>query len=96
MMLAECERVGGLDILVNNAGIGYFGKTVEELGEEFRQTIETNLYGVFYACHYAIPMPRTAAAVISSTSLRLPGRMLIRGWRLITRRNLASMASAKL
>lgn len=58
MMLAECERVfGGLDILVNNAGIGYFGKTVEELsGEEFRQTIETNLYGVFYACHHAIPM----------------------------------------
>jgi len=58
MMLAECERVfGGLDILVNNAGIGYFGNTVEELsGEEFRQTIETNLYGVFYACHYAIPM----------------------------------------
>lgn len=58
MMLAECERVfGGLDILVNNAGIGVFGKTVEELsGEDFRQTIETNLYGVFYACHYAIPM----------------------------------------
>ncbi|HMS09154.1 MAG TPA: SDR family oxidoreductase [Pyrinomonadaceae bacterium] len=58
IMLAECERVfGGLDILVNNAGIGYFGKTVEELsGEDFRQTIETNLYGVFYACHYAIPM----------------------------------------
>ena len=58
MMLAECERIfGGLDILVNNAGIGYFGKTVEELsGEDFRQTIETNLYGVFYACHYAIPM----------------------------------------
>ncbi|MBK9164109.1 MAG: SDR family oxidoreductase [Acidobacteria bacterium] len=58
MMLAECERIfGGLDILVNNAGIGYFGKTVEELsGEHFRQTIETNLYGVFYACHYAIPM----------------------------------------
>lgn len=58
MMLAECERLfGGLDILVNNAGVGYFGTTVEEMsGGEFRQTLETNLFGVFYACHHAIPM----------------------------------------
>ncbi len=58
MMLAECERVfGGPDILINNAGMGYFGKTVEEMsGGEFRQTLETNLFGVFYTCHYAIPM----------------------------------------
>ena len=70
MMLAECERVfGGLDILVNNAGIGYFGKTVEELsGEEFRQTIETNLYGVFYACHYAIPMLKSRGGYIFNIS----------------------------
>ncbi len=58
MMLEECERrFGGLDILVNNAGVGVFGKTVEELsGDDFRTTIETNLNGVFYACHYAVPM----------------------------------------
>lgn len=58
MMLEECERVfGGVDILINNAGMGYFGKTVEEMtGDEFRQTLETNLFGVFYACHHAIPM----------------------------------------
>lgn len=58
MMLDECERrLGGLDILVNNAGMGIFGKTVEETaGVEFRQTLETNLNGTFYACHYAIPM----------------------------------------
>lgn len=57
-MLEEAERVfGGVDILVNNAGIGIMGKTVEEIsGDEFRQTIETNLLGVFYACHHAIPM----------------------------------------
>ena len=57
MMIDECVRLyGGIDILVNNAGVGYFGKTVEELsGEAFRQTIETNLNGVFYCCHYAIP-----------------------------------------
>jgi 3-oxoacyl-[acyl-carrier protein] reductase len=58
MLLAECERrLGGVDILVNNAGMGVFGKTVEELsGAEFRQVLETNLHGVFYACHYALPM----------------------------------------
>lgn len=56
-MLDECGRkFGGIDILVNNAGMGIFGKTVEEMsGDEFRQTLETNLFGVFYACHYAIP-----------------------------------------
>lgn len=60
LMLEEAERVfGGIDILVNNAGIGIIGKTVEELsGDEFRQTLETNLFGVFYACHYAVPMMR--------------------------------------
>lgn len=56
-MIEECERtLGGIDILLNNAGMGVFGKTVEELsGDEFRQTLETNLFGVFYACHHAIP-----------------------------------------
>ncbi|MFL6468824.1 MAG: SDR family NAD(P)-dependent oxidoreductase, partial [Pyrinomonadaceae bacterium] len=54
----ECERrLGGVDILVNNAGMGIFGKTVEELsGDEFRQTLETNLNAVFYASHFAIPL----------------------------------------
>ena len=55
--LEKCvASFGGLDLLVNNAGIGYFGKTVEEMSsDEFRQTLETNLFGVFYFCHHAIP-----------------------------------------
>ena len=59
-MLADCERVlGGVDILINNAGIGIMGKTVEQITpEEFRYTLETNLFGVYYACHYAVPMLR--------------------------------------
>lgn len=58
-MLEECERrFGGVDILINNAGIGKFG-TVEELDpEDFRAILETNVFGVFYACHFAIPMMR--------------------------------------
>ena len=60
-MLGEATRVfGGVDILVNNAGMGIFGKTVEEMsGDEFRQTLETNLFGVFYACHHAIPLMKS-------------------------------------
>ena len=45
----------GVDILVNNAGIGLFA-TVEEMSpEDFRAVIETNLIGVYYCCHEAIP-----------------------------------------
>ncbi|HEY8559281.1 MAG TPA: SDR family oxidoreductase [Pyrinomonadaceae bacterium] len=73
MMLEEAKRVfGGLDILVNNAGIGIIGKTVEEMsGDEFRQTLETNLFGVFYACHYAVPMmkERGGGYIINISSL---------------------------
>jgi NAD(P)-dependent dehydrogenase (short-subunit alcohol dehydrogenase family) len=71
--LEECERVfGGLDILVNNAGIGINGKTVEEMSpDEFRQTLETNLFGVFYACHFAVPMlkRRGGGYIINISSL---------------------------
>lgn len=73
MLLEECERkFGGLDILVNNAGMGVFGKTVESMSaDEFRQTLETNLFGVFYACHYAIPMMkrRSGGYIINISSL---------------------------
>jgi 3-oxoacyl-[acyl-carrier protein] reductase len=49
---------GGVDVLVNNAGVGHFG-TVEEMSpEDFRAVIETNLSGVFYCCHEAIPLMR--------------------------------------
>ena len=72
-MLDECGRTfGGVDILVNNAGIGVFGKTVEETTpDEFRQTLETNLFGVFYACHHAIPMlkKRGGGYIINISSL---------------------------
>jgi len=53
------RRFGGIDILVNNAGMGIHGKTVDETTpDEFRETLETNLFGVFYFCHHAIPQMR--------------------------------------
>lgn len=52
------EKFGGIDILVNNAGLGYF-KSVDQLTpEEWDETIQTNLSGVFYCCHEAIPLLR--------------------------------------
>ncbi len=44
---------GPLDVLVNNAGIGIFRAVGELTTDEWRQTLETNLYGVFYASREA-------------------------------------------
>lgn len=72
-VLKSCEkRFGGVDILINNAGMGVFGKTVEEISpDEFRETLETNLFGVFYASHHAIPMikQRGGGYIINISSL---------------------------
>jgi len=52
------KQLGGLDILVNNAGIGTFETVAETSPEDFRAVLETNLFGVFYCCHEAIPEMR--------------------------------------
>ena len=51
-------ELGGVDILVNNAGIGIFATVEETSAEDFRAVLETNLFGVFYCCHEAIPLLR--------------------------------------
>ena len=65
------RELGGLDILINNAGIGIF-ETVEETSpENFRAVLETNLFGVFYCCHEAIPRmkKRGGGYIINISSL---------------------------
>jgi NAD(P)-dependent dehydrogenase (short-subunit alcohol dehydrogenase family) len=52
------KRAGGADILVNNAGIGVFGPLADMDPDDWRAVIETNLNGVFYCCHEAIPQMR--------------------------------------
>jgi NAD(P)-dependent dehydrogenase (short-subunit alcohol dehydrogenase family) len=63
------KEFGGLDILINNAGIGIF-ETVEQTSpEDFRAVVETNLFGVFYFCHAAIPeMKRRGGGYIINIS----------------------------
>ena len=63
--------LGGLDILVNNAGVGLFAPVAEMSGADFRAVIETNLCGVFYCCHQAIPLlkQRGGGYIINVSSL---------------------------
>jgi 3-oxoacyl-[acyl-carrier protein] reductase len=63
--------LSGLDILVNNAGIGIFESVESTSGDDFRAVIETNLCGVFYCCHEAIPLmkKRGGGYIINLSSL---------------------------
>src|SRR5262245_56382552 len=47
------EELDRLDVLVNNAGIGSFDRVDRLSPETFRETVETNLFGPYYAIHYA-------------------------------------------
>ena len=52
---AAVARFGGLDFLINNAGIGIFKEVADMDPAEWSKVIDTNLTGVFNACHAAIP-----------------------------------------
>ncbi len=59
LIRAAAERFGRLDILVNNAGVGHIYKPVDQITPEvWDTTIGTNLSGVFYCSHEAIPLMR--------------------------------------
>jgi NAD(P)-dependent dehydrogenase (short-subunit alcohol dehydrogenase family) len=52
------EHFGGLDVVVNNAGYGQFG-FAEELSEaDWRNQIETNLFGAVWVTQAALPVLR--------------------------------------
>jgi NAD(P)-dependent dehydrogenase (short-subunit alcohol dehydrogenase family) len=61
-MVAEAvSEFGRLDILVNNAGIGAFEPVAEMAPATWDAVIETNLSGVFYCTHEAMPHLKAAS-----------------------------------
>ena len=46
---------GGLDILINNAGVGVFRPVADMTVDEWHRIMDTNVSGVFYCCHAALP-----------------------------------------
>ena len=68
---ATVSRFGGLDFLINNAGVGIFADVADMAPDQWRDVIDTNLTGVYYACHAAIPhlLRRGGGFIINISSL---------------------------
>jgi len=66
---AVLQSWGGIDILVNNAGI-VRDRTVSNMSAaEWQAVIDTNLTGVFHACHAVCPYMRDGGRVVSLASI---------------------------
>ena len=64
-------QFGGVDILINNAGVGVFRPVAETTVDEWHRVLDTNLSGVFYCCHAALPLlkKRGGGWIINISSL---------------------------
>ena len=49
------DKWGQLDLVVANAGVGHFGSIEDLTPDQWQQTIDTNLTGVFYSLKASIP-----------------------------------------
>ncbi len=73
-------RFGGLDLLFNNAGVGYHALFAESRPEEWRRTIDANLYGVLNCTQAAIPLLRGRPGAMIASVSSVGGRYGIAGW----------------
>ncbi len=64
------DKWGSLDVLVANAGVGRFA-SIEDLSvDQWNQTIDTNLTGVFYSIKAALPyLKKSKGYIITISSL---------------------------
>jgi 3-oxoacyl-[acyl-carrier protein] reductase len=65
------ETAGDLDILVNNAGVTRDGLLARMSDEDWRDVIETNLFGVFHTCRAAARgmMKRRSGSIVNISSI---------------------------
>ncbi len=75
------KKYGRLDILVNNAGVSMAHPSESLSAEDWKNALETDLYGVFYGCQAAarVMIPQGGGCIINVTSVygivAAPGRL---------------------
>lgn len=61
---------GKLDVLIANAGVGFFASVGTLAPDQWRETIDTNLTGVFYSAHVALlELRKSKGYIITIASL---------------------------
>jgi NAD(P)-dependent dehydrogenase (short-subunit alcohol dehydrogenase family) len=69
-VVSTVAEFGGLDILVNNAAYQMVQEKFEDVTEDqFRLTMETNVFGYFYMAKAAIPYLETNSVIINTGSI---------------------------
>ena len=65
------HKLGVPQILINNAGIGHFSDVVDMSEEDFRETLETNLFGAFFCAKAFLPgmMEKKTGHIVNIASL---------------------------
>ncbi len=64
------SELGGLNILVNNAAYQMAQQRFEDVSEDqFRRTLETNIFGYFYMAQAALPHLSAGDAIINTGSI---------------------------
>lgn len=62
------DKWGGIDLLVANAGLGHFAPIQDMSVEQWNETIETNLNGVFYSIKASLPSLKEKKGYIMTIS----------------------------
>ncbi len=76
---AAVDTYGRLDVLVNNAGYGYFAPFEQTTPAEFRDIVETCLFGVVYTTRASVPLMRKQRSGHIFQVSSIGGRMTIPG-----------------
>jgi NAD(P)-dependent dehydrogenase (short-subunit alcohol dehydrogenase family) len=76
---AAVSTYGRLDVMVNNAGYGFFAPFEQMTSEQFRDVVETCLFGVVYTTRAAVPVMRRQQSGYIFQVSSVGGRMAMPG-----------------